>query len=158
MTYLLNLSPLTTRYVLPSVLFILLLSGSGRLAAQDLSAHRWENRLILLSTDHQDNPLYLQQLELLRTDTAGLQERKLMIYRFKPGYYTRGLSPHSIWKASGQSASTRQAAASPFSVSLIGLDGGTKLLREAVTPTQFLFELIDGMPMRRQELKQGRKN
>ena len=43
---------------------------------------------------------------------------------------------------------------SQFRVVLIGLDGGAKLTSDEVVPTQRLFGLIDGMPMRQREIRQ----
>jgi len=42
-----------------------------------------------------------------------------------------------------------------FTIILIGLDGGEKLRQTKPLDTTTLFAIIDGMPMRRQELKKN---
>ncbi|MDP5094209.1 MAG: DUF4174 domain-containing protein, partial [Polaribacter sp.] len=41
----------------------------------------------------------------------------------------------------------------PFKVMLIGLDGGIKLAQSTVLSKEKLFAIIDGMPMRKREIR-----
>jgi hypothetical protein len=45
----------------------------------------------------------------------------------------------------------------PFKVVLIGKDGGVKMVREDRADLQEIFDRIDSMPMRQQEIKEKKK-
>lgn len=46
--------------------------------------------------------------------------------------------------------------ANDFSVILLGKDGGEKLRKKSFVSAAELFSLIDAMPMRQQEIREGR--
>ncbi|MEL7002841.1 MAG: DUF4174 domain-containing protein, partial [Bacteroidota bacterium] len=52
--------------------------------AQQLSSHRWQDRVLLIFTDDAGNNLYKRQVETLSNNKEGLVERKLVIYQVKP--------------------------------------------------------------------------
>ncbi|KOH44067.1 DUF4174 domain-containing protein [Sunxiuqinia dokdonensis] len=73
------------------LLFVALLFSVRFGSAQDLSKHQWENRLVLLLSDHENNTTFQAQLEEFRKDLTGLDERKLIVYQVMPGAYRIGL-------------------------------------------------------------------
>jgi hypothetical protein len=122
------------------------------LTAQDLTDHRWENRLLLILTTDEQGDLYQAQLAALRTEPAGLNERKLLVYQLRPGASRTGLSSEP-WRPSDL-YQRYQRGAQPFTVLLIGLDGTEKLRQHRLLTTEQLFNTIDAMPMRRREMRQ----
>lgn len=124
--------------------------------AQDLSKHRWRNRVLVLTANSSELDLYQKQVQELLQDENGLIERKLVMYHVFPekilqGYTNLGPSPLSskhFTRFFDQNA--------PFTISLLGLDGGIKLQKTQILNRSELFGLIDGMPMRRAEIR--RKN
>lgn len=125
--------------------------------AQDLAAHHWQDRLLLIVADAADHPALRQQLAELQKEKEGLDERKLVIYQVLPGKYRVGLDDEGPWQISGKMYNRFQEAGASFSVLLIGLDGGTKLGRGALLSCEELFAVIDGMPMRRAEMRKKSK-
>ena len=123
--------------------------------AQSLDPHRWNNRLLIL-VDTSDDQLKLgRQLDQLRTEATGLRDRKLVVYQFNNEAYRTGLDVAADWTPGTLPATltNRIKNDGSFQLFLIGLDGGVKLHRDDVTRPETIFSLIDGMPMRRAELR-----
>ena len=93
-------------------------------ALPDLSAHRWQHRVLVVDTPSPDAAEYRRQRSALEAAAAGLKERDLIVVT--------------------QSAPT-------FRVRLVGKDGGVKLDRAEPVEVPALFALIDAMPMRQAE-------
>ncbi|NVO29930.1 DUF4174 domain-containing protein [Hymenobacter lapidiphilus] len=112
--------------------------------ASTLKAAHWRQRVLLICAPTATDAQLLKQRALLQTARAGLTERNLLV---------RELPWASLPEADRNYL--RQLGGSPdsFRVLLIGKDGGVKRRdTEPVTPAA-LFATIDGMPMRRQEMK-----
>ncbi len=118
---------------------------SSLVQGQDLSKYQWKNRLIVLQAENELDSLAVEQIEILRSDSKVLSDRKLKLII---NYHTFGKVEHGMpvreepWK---------------FQVKLIGLDGEVKFTSEKVEPIATFIDLIDAMPMRREELR-NKKN
>lgn len=121
--------------------------------AQDLSAHQWQDRLILVLAKDSDDVTYQKQIKLFQAAEAGLKERKLVVYHIFPDQYQTGLVAKDSWMNSSELYGKYHRTEASFEVLLIGLDGGIKLRKTEVLTTQDLFAIIDGMPMRRAEIR-----
>ena len=127
------------------------------LTAQSLSKHEWNDRLILLLVEDEENDLFQKQLRAFRTEADGMQDRKLVVYQIRSNAYTKGLKPAKEWKSATTVYSSYKKSTAPFELLLIGLDGGIKLRQSTFLSTQDLFAIIDGMPMRRAELRRRKQ-
>jgi hypothetical protein len=103
------------------------------------SAQYQNKRLLLLFADKADNVLLQQQERMLHADPTGLKERDLEIRV----YY--------LDKHAGEFRTKKISAG--FTAILIGKDGGEKLRSTSSISLQKLYNTIDAMPMRRQEMK-----
>lgn len=121
------------------------------LQGQDLSKHRWEDRLLVILVQEQ-NEESAKQMEKLRGHADELEVSKLKIYLFTPEQASEGLklsestsihNPYSKLKSNSTN----------FEMLLIGLDGGIKERYSQVTDPKKIFEVIDQMPMRRAEMR-----
>jgi len=121
--------------------------------AQNLSAHQWKNRLILLLLNDATSSELQAQLTEFRTQLAGMKERKLVVYQIQANQFQRGLNSDNEWIHSNKLYKKYKSDDTPFEVILIGLDGGIKLTQHELLTCQKLFAIIDGMPMRRRELR-----
>ncbi|MDZ7720713.1 MAG: DUF4174 domain-containing protein [Balneolaceae bacterium] len=122
--------------------------------SQDLSSHRWEDRLILILTDDTNNSVYQNQIEELYSDQQGLDDRKLVIYTVLPDKFKRDDKEKEDWVESNKLYSDYKKSEKPFEILLIGLDGGVKLRQSELLSNEDFFGRIDQMPMRRNELRQ----
>lgn len=132
--------------------FLFLLMSIGlypAMMAQNLESHRWEHRLIIISTSDLGDTEYLKQIRALRNEQTGLKERKLIVYTMLKNHFASGLYP-SDWKSRNK-MHDQSKSVPDFRLELIGLDGGVKLRRDQLVTVRELWTLIDGMPMRRAE-------
>lgn len=140
--------------------FILLIQYTN---AQDLSKHQWNDRILLvISEDFKTDQIpntYLNQVNELQNHIDGLAERKMVIYKVFPSecrYLNTRNNTVTAWIKSDSLFSLYNQENAPFKVVLIGLDGSIKETRTDLFSTQELFTIIDGMSMRKAELR--RKN
>lgn len=87
--------------------------------------------------------LVSQQLELLRKDAAGVEERDIII--------TLVTKDNLIYKK------YKAEASKPLTVILVGKDGGEKHRTHNVITARQLFALVDAMPMRQVEMRTTKK-
>ena len=119
------------------------------LAAQSPD-HLWKHRVLLIFSPSQQTAEYREQLDQLRADPAGLQERDVQVYRIFPaGLITseRDVLEHN--DLSDQYRSQYGVDPETFTVILVGKDGTEKLRTDQVLRTDKLYAVIDAMPMRR---------
>jgi hypothetical protein len=126
---------------------------NNQLSAQDIAAHQWQHRLIFVHTDDPDSDIFQEQLREFAKDTDGLQERKLEIYQFHAGAYRKGWQADADWTKSELDLRNYFTEKNSFELVLIGLDGGVKMRQHEVLRLPELFAIIDGMPMRRAEMR-----
>ncbi len=121
------------------------------LGAQEIKEYRWKNRLVILAADTKENEHLKKQISNLEADPEGLNIRKIIVISLIPGMQKTGITKSNyqeIQKGNSSFLSTED----PFSFYLIGLDGGIKYRSNTVVENETLFNLIDVMPMRRQEI------
>ncbi len=123
---------------------------------QDLNIHRWQDRLLVIMAPDTKDPFYLEQMEVLQKDTAGLSERRLVIYTATPGGYWKGLETGTLEGSENLYQEYKRLRTS-FEVLLIGLDGGVKLREGTPLTLEKLYSTIDAMPMRKQEIRRQNK-
>ena len=138
------------------VVFLLLLTLNQNTKAQDLSEHRWNDRVLLLLTLDTAKSTYKSQVKFLTDSIRGLEERKLVVYHVTPRAFKKGLQSKALWQQSAALFERYVRYPNVFQVTLIGLDGGVKLQKEGRLSTKELFRAIDAMPMRASEMR--RKN
>ena len=120
-------------------LFIILLLNASILLAQSNNKRR-----VFLFTDGENNPTLIEQKQILKSDEAGCSERDMII------------ETYIIAKTNKKILSKYNISAVPFTFLLIGKDGHVALRSYKVIPKAQLFALIDGMPMRRDEMQRRR--
>ncbi len=142
-------------YIKTFILVIMILNSAG-MKAQDISDHKWENRLVLILTDQTDNENCRKQVEELKNHQDGVNERKILVYCITPESFKTGLSDEKWQKAETVYNRYKKTDSQP-EIILIGLDGGVKLRANEFLSAQELFATVDAMPMRRQEMKRQKK-
>ena len=132
------------------------LSGTPA-AGSDLTSYRWKNRLLLIFSPNASHPGWEDLDRSLAMNHADVIDRDLVIFRvFEDGPSMAGqlpLSPEDSAKLRRQF----NIDTGRLTVVLIGKDGGIKLVRQHRANLQEFFDLIDTMPMRRQEMREKAK-
>lgn len=127
------------------------------LGAQNLEGFRWQNRIVIVKSNLGATSQYQKQLQEFENAQAELSERKMVAFyitdeSYKMIDYTKGAASKSD-KLSTLFANDVLNKQHDFEVVLIGLDGGVKLRQTELLTKEQLFQLIDSMPMRANEIK-----
>lgn len=120
--------------------------------AQDLSSLRWKSRVLLLYTNDLAHPEYTKMEESLLSDKPGVKDRKLVIFTIHGKRFSRGL-PAAQWQKGKFGFTNEENPVNGFGMKLVGLDGGVKFTSKKAISIAELWTVIDGMPMRRNELR-----
>lgn len=120
----------------------------------DLNQYKWKNRLLLIFAPDDGHSL----LHNLESDIAAqpgeVSERDLIVFKI----IENGPSFMAATRLDPQTAAhirnKFKASHERFTCILVGKDGGIKLRRKDPVRLQDIFELIDAMPMRQQEMRQ----
>ncbi len=121
--------------------------------AQNLQQYQWQNRIIVVYADEPELDLLTKQLELLTEEPSELSERKLLVIHAHKDRYKKIFPENSEWISSTLKDELNISTKTEFEVFLLGLDGGIKLRQQEILQTKKLISLIDGMPMRKAEIR-----
>ncbi len=115
--------------------------------AATLRASRWQHRLLLVGAPTAGLAAFQTQKKLLATAAAGLAERDFKVLEV----------PYDQLTPADRQCWTRQLGQplAGFRVVLIGKDGGVKQVSTRPLPPANLFNTVDKMPMRRQEMRRS---
>ena len=114
---------------------------------------RWKKRVLVLSAPRSDDARLRQQLDGIDETRAGFDDRDmLLITLLDDGGSTAGDRPLTKEEAA-ELRSRLKVHEGTFALRLIGKDGSVKLSDNVVVPLAEIYGLIDGMPMRRQEVR-----
>ncbi len=113
-------------------------------AGNPLDKYKWKNRILLIFGEKVE--LIDKQLEELRPNEQGLAERHMLIFVMDEKRFSEKELQFIRDKYIPDDSS--------FSVVLIGKDGGVKhVIKNEIFTSKRLFAIIDGMPMRKNEMK-----
>jgi hypothetical protein len=119
----------------------------------DLNAYQWKNRLLFLFATSEEDPSYFSLKEEIEHQAMEVLDRDLLIaHVLEKGEGRWG----KVRLSSEQAFSLRKELSVPpgqFMVILIGKDGGEKFRQDRNVELEEIFNIIDAMPMRQQEMK-----
>ena len=146
------------RILLAVILFTL--ANNQMMNGQNLDEHEWENRILIIHSDDENDVLVHTQLDEFIRFPSEMRERKLILYQYRgKQYQIQDFADTKIktkWKEVESLPKPIREMSPSVEIILIGLDGGVKLRQEKILTRAELFRIIDSMPMRRQEMR--RKN
>jgi len=108
----------------------------------DLSEFRWKKRPVVVFADSENDPAYIEQLELLRARTDALAARDVIVLL--------DTDPDA------RGALRLQLRPRGFMLVLIGKDGGVKLRKPFPWDVREITRSIDKMPMRQREIRDAK--
>ena len=114
---------------------------SKELQGIELSRYLWKNRIILTFADDQDHPDLIKLKVEMKENECEILNRDLLHFHFSNNGKT------------GNHITTNDQS---FRILLIGKDGGIKYESNQYVSLIQLFELIDSMPMRQDEMQHDR--
>jgi hypothetical protein len=119
-------------------------AGSPSLA-QTLRQSHWQKRVLLIGAPTASQPDFQRQKQLLADAAAQLKERDFLVLELP--YDKLSAADQQYWQKELNQSLTK------FAVVLIGKDGGVKRTSAQPLSPADLFNTVDKMPMRRQEMK-----
>lgn len=138
---------------------IVLASSPARAESDPLSPYQWKNRLLVvnLPDDEAGRRALAAMEESLDALMPEVVDRALLLVPVGDLPRAAGTFPRGVNLSDGDRATVRRRLGvngDVVQVLLIGLDGGVKSRQEASeVDLGRVFALIDGMPMRRQEIR-----
>ena len=118
-----------------------------------LGALRWEKRPLLLFGAGERAPILRQQLDAVESAREGFDERDMvLIVVLGEGTSRIEGRPLSLEDAEHLRASF-EIGKDEFALRLVGKDGGVKRASDTVVAMKDIYDQIDAMPMRQQELR-----
>lgn len=141
------------RFTIPYLVCGLILISLPNSNAQMLDQYLWKNRVIIVNANTNSITQGSQERTLLRYKQE-LKERKIVILRYDNGEITR-VYPDEEKQFKNQVLGIDLTGEDRFL--LIGLDGGIKFRSNTVKSNQWIFDLIDSMPMRQSEIRRKQK-
>ena len=136
------------------IVIVLNLCTPGESTSMDLTQFQWKNRLLFLFAPDRSHPFFKHIQSQIIEQKSEVEDRDLVIF----SVLLQGPSQMNTTAIDSQKAdSIRDRFAVPpnaFRLILIGKDGGIKLKRNDQVDLAEVFELIDSMPMRRNEMRQ----
>lgn len=127
-------------------------TGATQTAGADLSRFQWRRRLLVVFAPVPQDPRLAAQRLRLAERRGGYAERDLTVIEVAgrsvlvDGTRDRALDSYEL-------RVHFEIEDNAFATILIGKDGGEKLRRDGLMPNDLLFDTIDAMPMRRQEMR-----
>jgi hypothetical protein len=158
--YLIRKALLTiTLFLFVKVFFGTVFLCKGALAMNfDLDAYRWKNRILIIFVPPVDSENYEAQKEILRNQSAGILDRDLRIVEVLEKESNADLDISLTGESAQEMRNRLGVTGQEFQVILIGKDGTVKLRSKAAVSASALFQLIDAMPMRQEEMREKKKN
>ena len=130
-----------------------ILAAAAPASAAPLDPWRWTVRPLLIFAPRDGDPLAAEQARILAADAAGVAERDMAVLVVGPDRVTGVLGAEPPSADPALFRSRYGVTAGTFRAILVGKDGGVKLVSDEPVSTGRLFALIDGMPMRRREIR-----
>lgn len=117
--------------------------GPTDIIETNLSDFKWLKRPVVVFADTDQDPRFIEQLELLEARSAALEARDVVILT--------DTDPEA------KSELRQKLRPRGFMLVLIGKDGGVKLRKPFPWDVRELSRTIDKMPLRREELRNARQ-
>ncbi|KEJ89919.1 DUF4174 domain-containing protein [Sulfitobacter donghicola] len=118
-------------------------SASIREATEtDLNEFKWKKRPVVVLADSKDDPAFIEQMELLNSGAADLNERDVVVIV--------DTTPEA------RSATRLKMRPRGFMLVLVGKDGNVKLRKPFPWDVREITRSIDKMPVRQREIREGK--
>lgn len=113
-------------------------------------------RTVIIHADSSSNADYCSQARTLLDSADGLRERDMIVVSIIGMETAKVLVGPEQHPRTQQPSASNQPTRNGFYVTLIGKDGQEKFKSDKPVDPELLFSLVDGMPMRRLEMRRTR--
>ena len=143
------------RFTAFCLLAFTLFQSTEIMAQKHLRDYQWKQRILLLIAPDLKMAALTSQADSIRLNKTAFEERDVLVFMVSPEEVVgldqaiSSLDAVAVYKDTGTKLTYS-------GVVLIGKDGGVKLRNDYGVTPQKIFDLIDGMPMRRAEIRKNR--
>ena len=147
--------------ILKPLLWMLVVAVSGIPPASatseiDLPDYRWKHRLLFIFAPSTTDATFLALDKRLAQTALEIEDRDMIIFRIFEDSHSR-VSDKPLLPVDVEALRRRFGIETGrFTVVLVGKDGGVKLVAHRDADLQSIFNLINSMPMRQQEMRDNR--
>lgn len=144
--------------ILKPLLWMLVVAVSGIPPAAagseiDVSDYRWKHRLLFIFAPSTTDATFLALDKRLARAAIEIEDRDMIIFRIFENSPSR-VSDKPLLPGDVEALRRRFGVETGrCTMVLVGKDGGVKLVAHGNTDLQSIFNLIDSMPMRQQEMR-----
>lgn len=140
-----------------TILFLLISTSAMAQSDKKIEAvpsdFRWENRILIIISDSENDVAVQKQLSNLGGKEAGMKDRDLITFLVFRNGISR-LESQDLHTSSTEIILDKYGTSNPdFRIVLIGKDGGVKMQNDEPVSVDDIFGLIDSMPMRQREMR-----
>lgn len=128
-----------------------------KMSSFNLSSQKWKNRVLLVFAPSVDNPIYQQQMQLLQKHNDGFADRDLVLVQVLATNESYANKQPIDESSAAKLRDSFGIDKENFRVILVGKDGGVKRSNARPVQVTAIFEEIDAMPMRQQEMQERRR-
>ena len=125
--------------------------------AVNLESYKWRNRLVLVFTPSAGQPTYEKQVALLKAEEPALVDRDIVVITVIGADSGRIGDDVLAEPDAAMLRRTFDVPAERFALILVGKDGTEKMRRRELTQPREIFQRIDAMPMRQEEMRRRRE-
>lgn len=122
--------------------------GRTRESRLNLARYRWKKRVLLVFAPNEEDRRFQAQMAQIASQAGGVKERGLIVLPILSD--GSGIARRRDAKMLGR---LYNPGSKRFCTVLLGKDGTVKLSESKPVPIGSLFDLIDSMPMRQQEMR-----
>lgn len=124
-------------------------------AANPLLGETWNRRPLVLVAPDEHDPDLQRQRERLNATRGEMQQRNMTLYTLMGTRGTHDGVPMSFEEVRALRDAMQLREGAPFTVILMGKDGGKKMQLEGFVAPDQIYQIIDSMPMRQREATQA---
>jgi hypothetical protein len=136
-----------------SILTAIAFNTPEEAAPFELSTFQWKNRLLFLFAPDENNLALKKIKRQLTFETEGIIDRDLVVFEVLEVGKSRMNNSKMDQKTSESIRNLFETPPGKFTLILVGKDGGVKFRSNEQVSLEEIFELIDSMPMRKNEMR-----
>ena len=135
---------MTINYIVTLILLIFFMSVQSNAEKLSLSTFMWEKRLVILAINNSDLSFLEKTQQFINNNLCEFKDRNLKFIPYQNSINKDYQTPTYI--------------KNQYGFWLVGYDGQVKLYSKELSFLNMLFEEIDTMPMRKDEMSASQKN
>ena len=139
------------------IFIVLLIFDLKDTKSMDLTQFQWKNRLLFIFTPDADDKLFQKLQNEIIAKKVEVEDRDLVVFEVLERGPSMMNAAHLDQKKVDSIRKHFSVPHKSFRIILIGKDGSIKLKRDDQIDLEAIFELIDSMPMRKDEIRQKKQ-